>query len=167
MKKKILIVFFGLIFCLGVYFAFNREPKVDAGRITVTVNEKEKGISGCEVAVYRNSKLKETGADVVTDVKKLKDNIKSIDQIVAKNDSDEQIDIATDTRVNYYGRVYSASYSIYDLDGNVIEENLDMLKLPTKDINGCIVKVDVKWGRKSNYRQYVYFFKVNFIKQAS
>ena len=44
MKKKILIVFFGLIFCLGVYFAFNREPKVDAGRITITVNEKEKGI---------------------------------------------------------------------------------------------------------------------------
>ena len=167
MKKKFFIVLFAAIFCLGVYFAFNREPKVEVGRITVTVNEKEKGISGCEVAVYRNSKLKETGADVVTDVKALKDNLKTIDQFVGKNESDEPVDVATDTRVNYYGRVYSAVYTIYDLDGNVIDENLDVLKLPTKDSNGCIVKIDVKWGRKNNFRQYVYFFKVNFIKQAN
>ena len=90
--------------------------------------------------------------------------MKKIDQIVAKNPFEEDVDVATETRVNYYGDLYSAIYTIYDEEGNVIEDDLDVLKLPTKDMNSCIVRANVKWGRKSNYRQCIYFFKVNFIK---
>ena len=162
MKKKILIFILSAVCCLGFVFTLKREPTIEIGRFVVSTEENKYTIHPIETAIYRNSELKTF--KVKTNVKSHLDSMKKIDQIVAKNPFEEDVDVATETRVNYYGDLYSAIYTIYDAEGNVIEDDLDVLKLPTKDMNSCIVRANVKWGRKSNYRQCIYFFKVNFIK---
>ena len=56
-------------------------------------------------------------------------------------------------------------YTVYDYDGNVLSKAQKKLTLPKEDINGCIVKASVKWGKsKNNYLERVYYFAVIYKK---
>lgn len=161
MKRRILIAVFAAIFIMGIIGIFNRTPSVSVGNVTVTNNGKDTVLDGYEVSEYRNGKMtqKNTGFDI----KSLAGQVKSFDQNVKKNSGTETVTVATDMAVGFSGRYCDdISYSVYDLDGKVINKEETSLNLPTKNIDGCVVKVDVKWGRDKNYKEYYYFFRINY-----
>ncbi|MBO5383041.1 MAG: hypothetical protein J6A30_01945 [Ruminococcus sp.] len=162
MIKKILLIIFAVVFIVGIAGVLNREPSIEVGRLTVVYDDKEYEIEGTEIAKFTNSSLTEFKKNF--DFAEIKTSAKSFDQVVVENNTNDSIKLQTDILVSYYGRVSSAYYTIYDLDGNIIEENLESLTLPTKDIAGCIIKADVKWGKESSYRQFEYFFMLNYKK---
>ncbi len=164
MKRRLLIVFFAALFFIGIIYSFQREPSVEVGKVTVFYNEKEYKIKGQQSEIHNGSKSKTF--DIQTNISDVKNNAQAFDQSVVQNQGKDAIQMLTNILVSYYGRVYSSSYTIYDFSGNILQKNENSLNLPTKNIDGCIVKVDVTWGRKSNYKKYTYFFRVNYIKQT-
>lgn len=162
MKRKLLIVFFAALFFIGIIYSFQREPSVEVGKVTVFYNEKEYEIKGQQSEIHNGSKSKTF--DIQTNISDVKNNAQAFDQSVVQNQGKDAIQMLTNILVSYYGRVYSSSYTIYDFSGNILQKNENSLNLPTKNIDGCIVKVDVTWGRKSNYKKYTYFFRTNVIK---
>ena len=161
MKRRLLIAVFFAMFVIGVLFSLNRVPEVDIGQITIVYDNTETEINGKQTATYRKSERKESKD--LPDIMDLKDSMTSFNQQIAENNSSNTIKIGTDISVNYYGRVHSSYYTIYDLNGNIVEDNLTELNLPVNETNGCIVKTTVQWGRENNYCEYAYYFKVNYV----
>ena len=163
MKRRILIIAFAALFCVGIVMALNREPIVSAGAASVITGTTETTINGTEIATLHNGKLEEKSQDF--DIKKIAGECRTFELTVQKNPGTETITRTTDMSVGFSGRYCDGiSYAIYDLEGKPISAEESSLELPTKDIEGCVVKVNVKWGREKNYRQFVYFFRVNYIK---
>ena len=163
MKRRILIGIFAALFCVGIFMALNREPSVSAGVLSVVIGNTETPINGFEVATLHNGKLEEKSKDF--DVKSIAGDCVAFEQTVKKNNGKQTVTRTTDMSVAYSGRYCNdIKYTVYDLDGKDITENKSTLSLPTKDIEGCVIKVDVKWGRDKNYKEYYYFFRINYIK---
>jgi hypothetical protein len=166
MKKKILILILSAVCCLGFVFTLNREPTIDLGTLYFSTLDKDYKITAYEIAIYRNSELETF--KVKSNIKSHIGKMKSFDVIVPKNTSTEEVDVAAGMATKIVGDCYSKKYTIHDLEGNVLEDNLENFNdyrfRAGKDIGGYLVKAEVKWGRKSNYRQCVYFFKINFVQ---
>lgn len=163
MKRRILIALFGAIFFVGVIMALNRDPAVSPGVMSVISADTETPIKGYEVSSLHNGKQEEKSKDF--DVKSLAGQITAFEQQVKKNPGSETVTRTTNMSVGFSGRYCDdIKYSVYDLDGNLITGEESSLNLPTKDIDGCVVKVDVKWGREKNYKEYYYFFRINYVK---
>lgn len=164
MKRRILIALFALIFVLGIFGVLNRTPKVEIGEVWLSCGGKETAVEGEEVSSLRNGKLEQSAKSF--DIAKLADTLPAFEQTVAKNEGTHSVTRSTNMAVSFNGRLAGdVIYTVYDLNGNVLSDNETTLNLPTKDTEGCVVRIDVKWGREKNYKQYYYFFRVDFVKE--
>lgn len=165
MKRRILIALFAAVFFIGVFMTLNRTPKVDVGTFTIVCDETGTEIKGYEHLSFYKNETKEKSSDF--DVKEMADDMQTFDQKVVKNESANTITVEADMKTVFSGRFTGdVKYSVYSLDGELISEKSTSLNLPTKDMEGCIVRTDIKWGREQNYKEYYYFFRINYIKSA-
>lgn len=159
MKKKIFIILFGAIFALGIIGILNRQPDIEIGEVWVENKEENFEPSGYLSATRYGDSVKE-------------ENEKDFDEILAKvptltqevdkastNGQEVTGDIKVSIQGEFFGEVY---YTVYDEKGEVLEEKSKELKIPTGEIEGCVVKVNVFWGKEKNYKEYEYYFKVEY-----
>lgn len=185
MKKKIALVICFAIVIFGVYFALNREPKVDIGKVEIISSDSTISLEGYKIKKvydnkvnvdykqpvimeifdkipsvnqdpnFANSGLTESATQTQTDVTKAETD----DKNVIKAPSNANLL----TRGNYTGEIF---YSFYKMNGELIAENLTKLEIPTgklsEQLDGCIVQIDVNWGRTKNYVHTRYFVKFIF-----
>lgn len=174
-----------VVVILGIYFALNREPKVDIGKVEIVSSDSTISLEGYKIKkVYENSVNVDYKQPVIMDIF---EKIPSVNQnpnfanpgliesatetedkeTETETDDKNIIKAPADARIafkgNYTGEIL---YSFYKMDGELIAENLTELEIPTgklsEQLDGCIVQIDVNWGRSKNYVQMRYFVKFIF-----
>lgn len=185
MKRRIALVICSLIVILGIYFALNREPKVNIGKVEIISGDSIISLEG-----YKIKKVYENDADINYEppvIMDIFDDIPSVNQdpnfansgltesvsktedteTEAKTDDKNIIKTPSNAQVSFKGNnTGQILYSFYKMDGELIAENLTKLEIPTgklsEPLDGCIVQIDVNWGRSRNYLQTRYFVKFIF-----
>lgn len=185
MKRRIALVICSLIVILGIYFALNREPKVNIGKVEIISGDSIISLDGYKIKKvyesnvkvdYKQPNLMDIFDDIssvnqdpnfansgftesVSETEKTESETKVEDDSVIKAPANAQISF----KGNYTGQIL---YSFYKMDGELIAENLTKLEIPTgklsEPLDGCIVQIDVNWGRSRNYLQTRYFVKFIF-----
>ena len=165
MKRRIIISVCAAVFIFGIIGILNRTPTVTVGVVTLSEGSKETDLEGYEITTLRNGET--THTDEEPDIRTLAADLTSVEQNVLKNNSNSAVRVNTNMSVAFSGKyVDDVTYAVFKTDGEMISEPAAQLSLPTKDIDSCIVRVDVKWGRIKNYKEYYYFFRVDFEKEA-
>lgn len=165
MKRRIIISVCAAVFLFGIIGILNRTPSVVVGVVTLASGSEETELEGYEIASLRNGKS-ET-ADDTPDIKALANDMTSVAQAVAKNNGNSAVRVNTNMSVAFSGKyVDDVTYTVFSTDGEELSAPAAQLSIPTKDIDACIVRIDVKWGRTKNYKEYYYFFRVDFDKEA-
>ena len=164
MKRRLLIALFAAVFFVGIIMVLNRTPNVEIGDVIFNCENKQTTVDGYDIQRYVKGKTTAYNEDL--DVVSLYGKMPAFEQKVVKNDGTDAITMNTTMAVGFTGRfVDDVVYTIYDFKGNILESDASTLNLPTKDIEGCIVKVDVKWGRTENYLERYYFMRIDYIKE--
>ena len=165
MKRRIIISICAAVFIFGIIGILNRTPTVTVGVVTLSVGSEETDLEGYEITTLRNGET--THTDEEPDIKSLAADLTSVEQNVIKNNSNSAMRVNTNMSVAFSGKyVDDVTYAVFGTDGNMISEPSAQLSLPTKDIDSCIVRVDVKWGRTKNYKEYYYFFRIDYEKEV-
>lgn len=165
MKRRLIISFCAAVFLFGIIGILNRTPNVDVGIVTLASGVNETELKGYEIASLRNGKAK--AADETPDIKTLASDVTAVAQTVMKNNGSSAVRVNTNMSVAFTGKyVDDVNYTVFTTEGEQISEPAAALSLPTKDLDACIVRIDVKWGRTKNYKEYYYFFRVDFNKEA-
>lgn len=165
MKRRIIISVCAAVFIFGIIGILNRTPTVTVGIVTLSEGTKETDLEGYEITTLRNGET--THTDEEPDIKSLAAELTSVEQNVIKNNSNSTVRVNTNMSVAFTGKyVDDVNYAVFDTNGEMISEPAAQLSLPTKDIDSCIVRVDVKWGRVKNYKEYYYFFRIDYEKEA-
>ena len=149
MKRRLIISICAAVFIFGIIGILNRTPTVTIGVVTLAEGADERELKGYEITTLRNGETTHT------------------EQAVMKNNSNNAVRVNTNMSVAFAGKyVDDVTYAVYTVDGEEISAPAAQLNLPTKDIDSCVVKIDVKWGRVKNYKEYYYFFRVDFEKEV-
>lgn len=165
MKRRLIISICAAVFIFGIIGILNRTPTVTIGVVTLAEGADERELKGYEITTLRNGET--THTDEEPDIKSLADELTSVEQEVMKNNSNNAVRVNTNMSVAFAGKyVDDVTYAVYTVDGEEISAPAAQLNLPTKDIDSCVVKIDVKWGRVKNYKEYYYFFRVDFEKEV-
>lgn len=165
MKRRLIISICAAVFIFGIIGILNRTPTVTIGVVTLAEGADERELKGYEITTLRNGET--THTDEEPDIKSLADELTSVEQEVMKNNSNNAVRVNTNMSVAFAGKyVDDVTYAVYTVDGEEISAPAAQLSLPTKDIDSCVVKIDVKWGRVKNYKEYYYFFRVDFEKEV-
>ena len=182
LKRRIALVICFAIVIFGVYFALNREPKVDIGKVEIISSDSTVSLEGYKIKKVYDSKVNVDYKQPV--IMEIFDDIPSVNQDpnfansgLTESATETETETETDdknimkalsnvklsTKGNYTGEV---SYSFYKMNGELIAEDLTKLEIPTgklsEQLDGCIVQIDVNWGRTKNYVQTRYFVKFIF-----
>ena len=165
MKRRLIISICAAVFIFGIIGILNRTPTVTIGVVTLAEGADERELKGYEITTLRNGET--THTDEEPDIKSLAAELTSVEQAVMKNNSNNAVRVNTNMSVAFAGKyVDDVTYAVYTVDGEEISAPAAQLSLPTKDIDSCVVKIDVKWGRVKNYKEYYYFFRVDFEKEV-
>ena len=165
MKRRLIISICAAVFIFGIIGILNRTPTVTIGVVTLAEGADERELKGYEITTLRNGET--THTDEEPDIKSLAAELTSVEQAVMKNNSNNAVRVNTNMSVAFAGKyVDDVTYAVYTVDGEEISAPAAQLNLPTKDIDSCVVKIDVKWGRVKNYKEYYYFFRVDFEKEV-
>lgn len=165
MKRRLIISICAAVFIFGIIGILNRTPTVTIGVVTLAEGADERELKGYEITTLRNGET--THTDEEPDIKSLAADLTSVEQEVMKNNSNNAVRVNTNMSVAFAGKyVDDVTYAVYTVDGEEISAPAAQLNLPTKDIDSCVVKIDVKWGRVKNYKEYYYFFRVDFEKEV-
>ncbi|NLK69850.1 MAG: hypothetical protein GX286_00215 [Clostridiales bacterium] len=182
MKRIIGVGICFVILIAGIYFVLNREPKVDIGKVEIISEDSTISLEGHKIKkVYKdniNVNYKQPDIlDIFDDIPSVNQNpdfanaglTESATETEAKTETDNKNIIKAPSnaqvlfRGNYTGQIL---YSFYKMDGELIAKDLTKLEIPTGSISepldGCIVQIDVNWGRSKNYVQTRYFVKFIF-----
>lgn len=162
MKQKIAMLIAVGVLVLGIFLALNRQPSAPLGDVEIS--------AGSTTYVLEAEKFERGYKDKVTSYKldSFSDIISEAVQLNIEVDADkaENSEIATNFNICYTGSLVGNSYyTFYDMQGNVIKERTTQLKLPTDDIDKCVVEIEAKWGRTKNYTAAKYYFIAVFDKQ--
>ncbi|MBR6337006.1 MAG: hypothetical protein IKR76_04670 [Ruminococcus sp.] len=166
MKRRIIISICAAVFMFGIIGILNRTPTVTIGVVTLSEGADERELKGYEISTLRNGETTRTEEE--PDIKDLAASLTSVEQEVMKNDSDTAVRVNTNMSVAFAGGKYvdDVTYTVFSTSGEMISNPAAQLSLPTKDIDSCVVRIDVKWGRTKNYKEYYYFFRIDYDKQA-
>lgn len=165
MKRRIIISICAAVFIFGIIGILNRTPTVTIGVVTLAEGTEERELEGYEISTLRNGE--KTSAEEEPDIKSLAAQLTSVEQAVMKNNSNNTVRVNTNMSVAFAGKyVDDVTYAVYTIDGEEISKPAAQLSLPTKDIDSCVVRIDVKWGRTKNYKEYYYFFRVDYDKEV-
>ena len=80
--------------------------------------------------------------------------------IKADVDKDGNVTLKTPMSVEVTGdRLGDVLYTVYSYDGKVLAKESKKLELPKEDIDGCLVKIKITWGKKdTSYLEEDYWF---------
>ena len=75
-------------------------------------------------------------------------------------DSNGNVTLKTPMSVEATGdRLGDVLYTVYSYDGKVLVKESKKLELPKEDIDGCLVKIKITWGKKdTSYLEEDYWF---------
>ena len=164
MKRRMLISLCAAVFIFGIIGILNRTPTVSIGEVTLSSGADETVLQGYEISTLRNGEKTETESE--PDIKELAATLDSVEQNVIKNDSSAAVKVNTNMSVAFSGKyVDDINYAVFSTDGEMLSQPAAQINLPTKDIDSCVVRVDVKWGRTKNYKEYYYYFRVDYEKE--
>ena len=164
MKRRMLISLCAAVFIFGIIGILNRTPTVSIGEVTLASGADETVLQGYEISTLRNGEKTETESE--PDIKELAATLDSVEQNVIKNDSSAAVKVNTNMSVAFSGKyVDDINYAVFSTDGEILSQPAAQINLPTKDIDSCVVRVDVKWGRTKNYKEYYYYFRVDYEKE--
>ncbi len=164
MKRRMLISLCAAVFIFGIIGILNRTPTVSIGEVTLASGADETVLQGYEISTLRNGEKTETESE--PDIKELAATLDSVEQNVIKNDSSAAVKVNTNMSVAFSGKyVDDINYAVFSTDGEMLSQPSAQINLPTKDIDSCVVRVDVKWGRTKNYKEYYYYFRVDYEKE--
>jgi hypothetical protein len=164
MKRRMLISLCAAVFIFGIIGILNRTPTVSIGEVTLASGTDETVLQGYEISTLRNGEKTETESE--PDIKELAATLDSVEQNVIKNDSSTAVKVNTNMSVAFSGKyVDDINYAVFSTDGEMLSQPAAQINLPTKDIDSCVVRVDVKWGRTKNYKEYYYYFRVDYEKE--
>lgn len=159
MKKKLLIILFGAIFAFGIIGILNRQPDIEIGE--VWVESKDENVKPVEIFAsicYGDNIKKEEKKDFSEITKSIPTLSQQVDKN-AVNGQEVKSDIKVSIQGEFFGEVY---YTVYDENGKELEKESNELKIPTGEIESCVVKANVFWGKEKNYKEYEYYFKVEY-----
>ncbi len=159
MLKKILIIVFGAVFIAGCAFMYAGRPDVDIGEVEVENNETTITPKDYHISTRYKDDVKEHQTLEILDIS---DDIPEVTQKV-KRDTPVGEEIVSDIKVSYKGK-YAGDiyYTVFNEDGEEIVSKSKVLNIPTGEIDSCIVKISVFWGKEKNYEEYEYYFKVKY-----
>lgn len=165
MKRRMIISLCAAVFIFGIIGILNRTPTVSIGEVTLASGTDETVLQGYEISTLRNGEKTETESE--PDIKELAATLDSVEQNVIKNDSSTAVKVNTNMSVAFSGKyVDDINYAVFSTDGEMLSQPAAQINLPTKDIDSCVVRVDVKWGRTKNYKEYYYYFRVDYEKEV-
>ncbi|MBR1752144.1 MAG: hypothetical protein IJ740_14975 [Ruminococcus sp.] len=165
MKRRLIISLCAAVCIFGIIGILNRTPTVSIGEVTLASGADETVLTGYEISTLRNGEKTDTENE--PDIRTLADSMESVEQNVIKNESSSAVKVNTNMSVAFSGKyVDDINYTVFTTDGEMISKPAAQLSLPTKDIDSCVVRVDVKWGRTKNYKEYYYYFRVDFEKEV-
>ncbi len=154
-KEKIqsrIVLLIGLaVMLLGIMGIINRNNSADKFIGTVYV------VTSQESVELEGIKVKKQYEEKITDL-----DVKPLSEISGKFKEFTQSgneNIAVSFTGTYEGSVL---YSVYDMEYNSVYEDRTSLKVPMNLNGGCIVKVEVKWGKPKNNVTTDYYFKIKY-----
>lgn len=162
MKQKIAIILAVGILITGIILALNRQPSAPLGEVEISAGSTTYVIEGFKFERGYQDKVKTYEIEPFSEI------IKDAVELNIKVDADkaENSEITTNFNICYTGSLVGSSYyTFYDMQGNVIKEKTTQLKLPTDNIDKCVVEVEAKWGRTKNYSSAKYYFIAVFDKE--
>jgi len=163
MKRRVLVALLAAVIFAGAVFVLNAVPGIDAGRVILICGGNKYEIEGTDSERYYKGKSEKYETE--ENFEKLLGEVPAFDQSIFV-DKEGAVTLKTTMSVSVEGSfIGDVLYTVYDYDGNVLSKAQKKLTLPKEDINGCIVKASVKWGKsKNNYLERVYYFAVIYKK---
>ena len=146
MKRKILVGLLTAVIFLACALVINITPKVEKGSVVLTCDGSKYELPGTEKTRYCNGKSESLSAE-----KSFEDLLSSVPSfnIKADVDKDGNVTLKTPMSVEATG----------DRLGDVLYKESKKLELPKEDIDGCLVKIKITWGKKdTSYLEEDYWF---------
>ena len=114
-------------------------------------------LPGTEKTRYCNGKSESLSAE-----ESFEDLLSSVPSFNVKADVDKDgnVTLKTPMSVEVTGdRLGDVLYTVYSYDGKVLAKESKKLELPKEDIDGCLVKIKITWGKKdTSYLEEDYWF---------
>ena len=150
MKRKILVGLLTAVIFLACALVINITPKVEKGSVALTCD-------GSKYELPGNGKSESLSAE-----KSFEDLLSSVPSFNVKADVDKDgnVTLKTPMSVEVTGdRLGDVLYTVYSYDGKVLAKESKKLELPKEDIDGCLVKIKITWGKKdTSYLEEDYWF---------
>ena len=146
MKRKILVGLLTAVIFLACALVINITPKVEKGSVALTCYGSKYELPGTEKTRYCNGKSESLSAE-----KSFEDLLSSVPSFNVKADVDKDgnVTLKTPMSVEVTGdRLGDVLYTVYSYDGKVLAKESKKLELPKEDIDGCLVKIKITWGKK-------------------
>ena len=146
MKRKILVGLLTAVIFLACALVINITPKVEKGSVVLTCDGSKYELPGTEKTRYCNGKSESLSAE-----ESFEDLLYSVPSFNVKADVDKDgnVTLKTPMSVEVTGdRLGDVLYTVYSYDGKVLAKESKKLELPKEDIDGCLVKIKITWGKK-------------------
>lgn len=157
MKRKILVGLLTAVIFLACALVINITQKVEKGSVVLTCDGSKYELPGTEKTRYSNGKSESLSAE-----ESFEDLLSSVPSfnIKADVDKDGNVTLKTPMSVEATGdRLGDVLYTVYSYDGKVLAKESKKLELPKEDIDGCLVKIKITWGKKvTSYLEEDYWF---------
>ena len=124
----------------------NITSKVEKGSVVLTCDGSKYELPGTEKTRYCNGKIESLSAE-----KSFEDLLSSVPSfnVKAAVDKDGNVTLKTPMSVEATGdRLGDVLDTVYSYDGKVLAKESKKLELPKEDIDGCLVKIKITWGKK-------------------
>lgn len=147
--RRILLLISVAVFLIGIALVLNRNSNSNKyiGTVFVMSGEQSEELDGFKIQKQYKDEIKDYDPLPLSDIIKL-DNIPSFVQ----NEN---------TAVSFTGNyICDVFYSVYDMNFEPVYTDKTSLSIPTKNKDGYIITIDVKWGRSKNNATLRYYFTV-------
>ncbi|WP_295213191.1 hypothetical protein [Ruminococcus sp.] len=156
MKRKIIVAVIAAAVFAVMVLVMNITPNVEVGSVVLTCGGDKYELPGTQTQRYYRGKSDKLGKE--PELETLLKEAPSFD-VEAALDKDGKLVLKTPMTVSVSGKITGdILYTVYDYEGNVLSKAQKKLSLPDDNMNGCIVRAAVKWGKDGNYLEEVYYF---------
>ncbi len=162
MKRRILVIILTVLVVTTGIILSAAEPAAEVGQLIVTSGKNKYELEGelfeqCSGGNVKKINLEKT-------IRQRYDSIYTFDVPVYAGSYGSVRFLAPMSVTANGSRTGDVLYTVYAYDGSILRDTASDLSLPKKDIDGCIVEVQVRWGNSHNYKGYKYFFAAIYKK---
>ena len=150
-QSRLIFLIAAAIFLIGVAGVLNRNINSNKyiGTVFVIVGSNSSELKGYKIQKQYEDKITEYDLPVIADIK--------ADDSIPYFEQDSSGNTAVSFTGNYVGDVL---YSVYDMNYETVYTNKTSLEIPSKNDEGYIVSMDVKWGKSKNNVTMRYYFQI-------